>query len=340
MARASSSGSPRRPSASTARPSRSTDTDRRLVVLKQADRRLRRDHAVELPDRDDHAQGRAGAGGRLPGRDQAGRADAAVGAGAGRAGRARRHPRRACSTSSPATPRARSRSAELLCNSDVVRHLTFTGSTEVGRLLMAPMRADGQEALAGARRQRALHRLRRRRPRRGGRGRDGQQVPQRRPDLRLRQPPATCRTASTTSSSRSSPPRSRALKVGNGFDEGVNQGPLIDEAALAKVEEPRRRRARQGRARAGWRPAAQRWAAASSSRPCWPTSRRRCCCAREETFGPVAPLFRFQTEAGGDRRWPTRPNSAWRATSTAATSAASGASARRSSTAWSASTSA
>ena len=40
---------------------------------------------------------------------------------------------------------------------------------------------------------------------------------------------------------RSSPPSlTKAvsqLKVGNGMDAGVEQGPLIDEAALAKVEE-------------------------------------------------------------------------------------------------------
>ena len=40
-------------------------TDKRIVVIEGADRRLRRDHAVELPGRDDHAQGRAGAGGGL-----------------------------------------------------------------------------------------------------------------------------------------------------------------------------------------------------------------------------------------------------------------------------------
>ena len=49
--------------------------------------------------------------------------------------------------------------------------------------------ADGEEDFAGAGRQRAVHRLRRRRSRcRGGR-RDGLQVPQHRADLRLRQPP-------------------------------------------------------------------------------------------------------------------------------------------------------
>ena len=39
--------------------------DKRILVLQAADRRLRRDHAVEFPGRDDHAQGRPGAGGGL-----------------------------------------------------------------------------------------------------------------------------------------------------------------------------------------------------------------------------------------------------------------------------------
>ena len=34
---------------------------------------------------------------------------------------------------------------KVLCASDIVRHLSFTGSTEVGRILMPPMRADDQE---------------------------------------------------------------------------------------------------------------------------------------------------------------------------------------------------
>ena len=49
-------------------------------------------HAVELPARDDHAQGRSGDRRRLHGRAQAGIADAVLGARAGRARRARRHP--------------------------------------------------------------------------------------------------------------------------------------------------------------------------------------------------------------------------------------------------------
>ena len=75
-----------------------------------------------------------------------------------------------------------------LTSNPLVRKLTFTGSTDVGRDAAGAMRAHHQEDLDGTRRQRALHRLRRRRPRRGGAGRDGVQVPQHRPDLRLRQP--------------------------------------------------------------------------------------------------------------------------------------------------------
>ena len=64
---------------------------------------------------------------------QAGRRDAADGAGAGRARRARRHARRACSTSSPARP---SEIGEELTANPTVRCIAFTGSTEVGKLLM------------------------------------------------------------------------------------------------------------------------------------------------------------------------------------------------------------
>ena len=91
--RASSSSSPRRRSASTARPSRRHRADARIVVIQPADRRRRRDHAVEFPGRDDHPQGArpALAAGCTVVR-QAGRRDAADRARARRARRARRHP--------------------------------------------------------------------------------------------------------------------------------------------------------------------------------------------------------------------------------------------------------
>ena len=50
------------------------------------------------------------------------------------------------------------------------------------------MRRDREEGVDGARRQRALHRLRRRRYRPRRRGRDRRQIPQFRPDLRVHQP--------------------------------------------------------------------------------------------------------------------------------------------------------
>ena len=52
-----------------------------------------------------------------------------------------------------------------ICANPLVRKLTFTGSTEVGKMLIAEMRLDGQEGVDGAGRQRAVHRLRRRRRR-------------------------------------------------------------------------------------------------------------------------------------------------------------------------------
>jgi succinate-semialdehyde dehydrogenase/glutarate-semialdehyde dehydrogenase len=104
---------------------------------------------------------------------------------------------------------------------------------------------------------------------------------------------STCRTASTTNSSRSSPPRSQASKVGNGFEDGVNQGPLIEEAALEKVERHVADAvAKGGKVLTG----GKRWAASSSSPRCWPTPRRHAVRARGN-LRPVAPVFRFKTEA-------------------------------------------
>jgi succinate-semialdehyde dehydrogenase/glutarate-semialdehyde dehydrogenase len=74
------------------------------------------------------------------------------------------------------------------CENPAIRKLTFTGSTEVGRILLQAGRRPGAEMQHGAGRQRALHRLRRRRSGCRRRGRDDVEVPQQRPDLRLRQP--------------------------------------------------------------------------------------------------------------------------------------------------------
>ena len=86
------------------------------------------------------------------------------------------------------------------------------------------------------------------------------------------------------------------LKVGNGMDAGVEQGPLIDAAALAKVEELVGEALGQGaRAMIGGR----RHALGGTYYE--PTVLRDATAgmrlAQEEMFGPVAPLFRFADEA-------------------------------------------
>ena len=75
-----------------------------------AGRPVLRDHAVELPDGDGHAQDRPGGRRRLHDGHQAGAADAAVDARAGADPRGGRAARPACSTSSPRPRRPRSRS--------------------------------------------------------------------------------------------------------------------------------------------------------------------------------------------------------------------------------------
>ena len=76
---------------------------------------------------------------------------------------------------------------EMTSNPDV-RKVTFTGSTEVGRLLMRQSSTTVKKLSLELGGNAPVHRLRRRRSRCGGRGRDHFEVSQRRPDLRLRQP--------------------------------------------------------------------------------------------------------------------------------------------------------
>jgi succinate-semialdehyde dehydrogenase / glutarate-semialdehyde dehydrogenase len=88
----------------------------------------------------------------------------------------------------------------------------------------------------------------------------------------------------------------KALKVGNGVDSGVTQGPLIDAKAIAKIEEHiADARAKGGEVLTGgkrhalgglfFEPTVVGGATADML------------FAREETFGPLAPIFGFDTEA-------------------------------------------
>jgi succinate-semialdehyde dehydrogenase/glutarate-semialdehyde dehydrogenase len=84
--------------------------------------------------------------------------------------------------------------------------------------------------------------------------------------------------------------------VGSGLTEGVTQGPLIDLNAVAKVEDHVRDAVSKGATilRGGDRQL-------KGGRFFQPTVLTEVtpdmAVAREETFGPVAPLFRFETEA-------------------------------------------
>jgi succinate-semialdehyde dehydrogenase/glutarate-semialdehyde dehydrogenase len=181
----------------------------------------------------------------------------------------------------------------VLCESDVVRHLSFTGSTEVGRILMrqcaptikklslelggnAPFivfdDADIDSAVEGAM------------------------------VSKYRNAGQTCVCANRLyvqagvydAFVAKLAAKAKAIRVGNGFESGVTQGPLIDAAAMAKVEAhvadalAKGAKVLTGGQRVGDRAYAPTVLANASS---------EMLCAREETFGPVAPVFRFETEA-------------------------------------------
>jgi len=181
----------------------------------------------------------------------------------------------------------------VLCASDTVRHLSFTGSTEVGRILMkqcaptikklslelggnAPFivfdDADLDSAVEGAM------------------------------ISKYRNAGQTCVCANRLyvqagvydAFVEKLAAKVKAIQVGNGFEAGVTQGPLIDEAALAKVEShvadalAKGAKLLTGGQRIGERFYAPTVLAQATG---------EMLCAREETFGPVAPVFRFETEA-------------------------------------------
>ncbi len=87
-----------------------------------------------------------------------------------------------------------------------------------------------------------------------------------------------------------------ALKVGNGMDNGVTQGPLIDANGLAKVEEHVADAVANGaKVLLGGKPHSLGGTFYEPTVLTGVTPSMKV--AREETFGPVAPLFRFHDEA-------------------------------------------
>ncbi len=87
-----------------------------------------------------------------------------------------------------------------------------------------------------------------------------------------------------------------ALKVGDGMEAGTQQGPLINESAVQTVE------AHIADATAKGRKDSHRWSPTRAWRHILRAHRadgvtEQMRCAVEETFGPVAPVFRFSDEA-------------------------------------------
>lgn len=86
------------------------------------------------------------------------------------------------------------------------------------------------------------------------------------------------------------------LKTGQGFGEGVNQGPLINADALAKVERlVADAKARGGRILVGGAP--HDLGGTFFQPTVIADATTQMACAQEEIFGPVATLFRFRDEA-------------------------------------------
>jgi succinate-semialdehyde dehydrogenase / glutarate-semialdehyde dehydrogenase len=87
----------------------------------------------------------------------------------------------------------------------------------------------------------------------------------------------------------------KKLKVGNGFEPGVQQGPLIDNAAVEKVEEHVQDAvSKGGQVLLGGKRHALGQTFFEPTVLANVTPQMKV--AKEETFGPLAPLFRFQTD--------------------------------------------
>ncbi|WP_374674189.1 NAD-dependent succinate-semialdehyde dehydrogenase [Ideonella sp.] len=182
---------------------------------------------------------------------------------------------------------------KVLCASDVVRHLSFTGSTEVGRILAAQCAptikkvslelggnapfivfddADLDSAVEGAM------------------------------ISKYRNAGQTCVCANRfyvqdgvyDEFVRRLSEKAQAIKVGNGFEAGVNVGPLIDGQAIEKVESHVADALAKGaKLVVGGTRIGERFYTPTVLAEVTPEMR----VSREETFGPVAPVFRFRSES-------------------------------------------
>ena len=185
---------------------------------------------------------------------------------------------------------------KVICASPVVRHLSFTGSTEVGRILMAQSAptvkklslelggnapflvfddADIDSAVEGAF---------------ASKYRNAGQT-------------CVCSNRIYVQSGvyeefvEKFAAKVKTAKVGNGFDADVNQGPLIEEAALIKVERHVADALAKGaRLLVGGKRLSQLGSGQFFEPTVVADATADMLCAKEETFGPFAPVFKFHTE--------------------------------------------
>jgi succinate-semialdehyde dehydrogenase/glutarate-semialdehyde dehydrogenase len=182
---------------------------------------------------------------------------------------------------------------KVLCASDVVRHLSFTGSTEVGRILMqqsantikklslelggnAPFivfdDAQIDSAVEGAM---------------ASKYRNAGQTCVCANRMYVQEGVYDAFVAKLTE-------KAKAIKVGNGFESGINQGPMIDEQAVKKVEQHVADAVSKG---AKVMTGGKKLSGQFFEPTVLANVTSDMLCAREETFGPVAPVFKFKTEA-------------------------------------------
>ncbi len=181
---------------------------------------------------------------------------------------------------------------KVFCASDVVRHISFTGSTEVGRILMAQSAptvkklslelggnapfivfddADIDSAVEGA------------------------------IASKYRNAGQTCVCANRIYVQEGVyeqfvekfAARVQSFKVGNGFEDGVVQGPLIEMAAVEKVQRHLDDAVAKG---ARIVTGGQKLQGQFFQPTVVAHATGDMLCAKEETFGPLAPVFKFRTE--------------------------------------------
>lgn len=184
--------------------------------------------------------------------------------------------------------------SKIMCESDIIKKISFTGSTEVGRLLMAQSASTIKKLSLEL----------------GGNAPfivfDDANIDKAVDGIlasKFRNSGQTCVCANRIyvqsgiydELAKLLKTKVEALKVGDGMQEGITQGPLIDERAVAKVEEHIKDASTKGaKILTGGKVHSK---GKTFFEPTILTGvTKDMMVAKEETFGPLAPLFKFESE--------------------------------------------